>query len=119
MRLSRQLRICNMSSRNEAMRVESPSASVDVFVAFYGSSKEEKTNINGSNVLGIHGVVLDLEIDHVVVANEQLVAPVRPPHNARVGLAHGLAIRVVHLRVNQQNNSVRSCHRRFASTASE
>lgn len=35
MRLSRQLRICNMSSRNEAMRVELPSASVDVFVAFY------------------------------------------------------------------------------------
>ena len=82
-------------------------------------SRKENKNIDGSNVLGIHGVVLDLEIDHVVVADEQLVAAVRPPHNARVGLAHGLAIRIVHLRVDQKNKSIRSCHRRSASTASE
>ena len=33
-------------------------------------------NVNRSNVLGIHSVVFDLEIDHIVVSNEQLITAI-------------------------------------------
>lgn len=79
----------------------------------------EHNHINRRDVLRVHAVVLHLEIDHVAVANQELVAPIRPLHNARVGLANWLSARITNLLGRDYLHEIRLCRPSSASTSNE